>query len=289
MRKAVLYACLLVSTAYVSTTAVLWAGQTRLIFEPMRSLVVKPAELGFPVADVTIPVPTAGGRAQALHAWWMPAARPDAKLILYFHGNDGNVSTSVGETALLRELGYGVLVIDYRGYGQSDGKFPSEATVYEDAEAALAALVEDWQVKPRDICVYGHSLGAAVAIDLAAKHPELGGLIVESGFTSIYDMARLELQYGIYPVGILLNQRFDSIDKVAALKLPVLYIHGTADQVVPYEMGVALFERSGGHKRFVAVHGGSHDDNAAVAPAVLRAALTELTRESRPLELANAD
>jgi pimeloyl-ACP methyl ester carboxylesterase len=287
MRKAVLYACLAAFGAYVAAGAVLWAGQTRLIFEPMRSLVVKPAELAFPVAEVMIPVRTASAEAQMLHAWWMPVARADAKVILYFHGNDGNVSTSIGATALLRELGYAVLVVDYRGYGESDGVFPKEATIYEDAEAALAALVDRWLVKPRDVYVYGHSLGAAVAIDLAAKHPELGGLIVESGFTSIYDMARLESKYEIYPVSLLLNQRFESIKKVSQLALPVLYIHGTADRVVPYSMGVALFEQSGGFKRFVAVPGGGHENNAAVAPAALRAAITELTQAERPVELAD--
>lgn len=282
MRKAALYACLAAFAAYVSAGAVLWAAQKHLIFEPLRDLVVAPAELAFPVADFSIPV-----RGESLHAWWMPGSRNDGKLILYFHGNDGNVSTSVSETALLRELGFTVLAVDYRGYGESDGKFPSEASVYEDAEAALAALVS-WEIEPRDIYVYGHSLGAAIAIDLASRHPELGGLIVESGFTSIYDMARREPQYGLYPVRLLLNQRFDSISKVSRLELPVLYIHGTADQVVPYQMGEALYERSGGRKRFVAVRGGGHDDNAAVARSVMRAAILELTQADRPLEMAHA-
>jgi len=282
MRKGLLYASLAIFSAYVSAGAILWAAQTHLIFEPLRTLVVAPAELGFPVADITIPV-----RGETLHAWWMSGSRADDKLILYFHGNDGNVSTSVSKTALLRELGFAVLAVDYRGYGESDGKFPSEASVYEDAEAALAALL-GWQKDPRDIYVYGHSLGAAIAIDLATRHPELGGLIVEGGFTSIYDMARLEPRYGMYPVGLLLNQRFDSISKVSRLELPVLYIHGTADEVVPYEMGEALYERSGGRKRFVPVRGGGHDDNAAVAPAVLRAAILELTQASRPLEMEHA-
>ena len=278
MGKAVLYACFGALTAYMSATALLWASQSHFIFEPVRTLVVKPAELAFPVADITIPVPTAKAGRQALHAWWMPAARGDRKVVLYFHGNEGNVSTSIGETALLRGLGYSVLVIDYRGYGESDGAFPSETSVYEDAEAALAALLHEWRIRPDDIYVYGHSLGAAVAIDLAAKHPELGGLIVESAFTSIYDMAKLESRYGIFPVGMLLNQRFESINKVSRLSMPVLYIHGTADRVVPYNMGLELFQRSGGRKRFVAVAGGGHDDNAVVAPAEVGAALRELIR-----------
>ncbi len=268
--------CLVAAAVYFSATAALWASQGRFIFEPVRTLVVEPGELSFPVADVTIPVPSATTGPQALHAWWMPAPRSDAKLVLYFHGNEGNVSTSLGETALLRSLGYSVLVVDYRGYGQSDGASPSEASVYEDAEAALDALLHGWRLKPGEIYVYGHSLGAAVAIDLAARHPELGGLIVESAFTSIYDMARLEPKYGIFPVGLLLNQRFESIRKVPRLDLPVLYIHGTADRVVPYSMGVALYEQSGGRKRFVTVAGGGHDNNAAVAPGELGNALREL-------------
>lgn len=276
MRKALLYVCVATVAVYFSATAALWASQSRFIFEPVRPLVVKPTDLAFPVADVTIPVPTAKAGRQALHAWWMPGPRGTAKLVLYFHGNEGNVSTSVGETALLRNLGYSVLVIDYRGYGQSDGSFPSESGVYEDAEAALDALVYDWRLKPRDIYVYGHSLGAAVAIDLASRHPELGGLVVESGFTSIYDMAKLESKYEIFPVGLLLNQRFESIQKVSRLQMPVLYIHGTADRVIPYNMGVALYERSGGRKQFLAVAGGGHDDSAAVAPAEVGAALREL-------------
>jgi hypothetical protein len=278
VRKAALYVCLITAAVYFSATAALWAAQTRFIFEPVRTLVVKPGELDFPVADVTIPVPTAKAGEQMLHAWWMPARRRDAKVVLYFHGNEGNVSTSVGETALLRRLGYSLLVVDYRGYGESDGRFPSETSVYEDAEAALDALKHGWGVNARDIYLYGHSLGAAVAIDLASKHAELGGLIVESAFTSIYDMAKLEPKYGIFPVELLLNQRFESIKKVANLQLPVLYIHGTADRVVPYNMGLALYERSGGHKRFVAVPGGGHEDNAVVAPAELSAALRDLIR-----------
>lgn len=276
MRKAALYVCLIAAAVYFSATAALWASQSRFIFEPVRTLVVKPTELAFPVADVTIPVRSAKAGRETLHAWWMPAARSDAKLVLYFHGNEGNVSTSIGETALLRSLGYSVLVVDYRGYGESDGRFPSESSIYEDAEAALDALLDGWKVRPGDLYLYGHSLGAAVAIDLASKHPELGGLIVESAFTSIYDMAKLEPKYGIFPVELLLNQRFESIKKVAHLELPVLYIHGTADRVVPYSMGMALYQRSGGVKRFVAVPGGGHDDNAAVAPVALASAIREL-------------
>jgi hypothetical protein len=99
MRRAVLYVCLATFAGYVSASAVLWARQTHLIFEPVRAMVLQPGELGFPVADVTIPVPGAGAGRQTLHAWWMPAPHADTKLVLYFRGNEGNVSTSIGETA----------------------------------------------------------------------------------------------------------------------------------------------------------------------------------------------
>lgn len=284
MRNLVLYVSIAAVTAYAATGAGLWAAQRRLIFEPRRNLVVQPRELDFRVADVTIPV-----RGQKLHAWWMPAARQGGKFILYFHGNDGNVSTSLAETSLLRELGHELMVVDYRGYGQSDGTYPSESSVYEDAEAALAFLTGKWGIAPRDICIYGHSLGAAVAIDLAVKHPEVGGLIVESGFTSIYDMAELNQKYSIYPLRLLLNQRFDSIAKVPQLALPVLYIHGTADEVVPYRMGVSLYEHSGGRKRLLPVPGGDHDHNADVARAALARAIQELTGSPSATRVASAE
>jgi len=252
----------------VSAGAVLWAAQTHLIFEPMRNLVVAPAELSFPVADVTIPV-----RGETLHAWWMPGSRADGKLILYFHGNDGNVSTSVDGIAPLRELGYSVFMIDYRGYGASGGGFPSEAGVYQDAQSAWDYLVHDRGMNPANLFIYGHSLGGAIAIELALRHPEAAGLVVESSFTSIYDMARLEARYALLPVNLFLNQRFDSIAKVAHLRLPVLYIHGTADEIVPFKMGKALYDATPFARGFVAVPAGRHEDNAAAGGTALRFAI----------------
>jgi fermentation-respiration switch protein FrsA (DUF1100 family) len=145
--------------------------------------------------------------------------------------------------------------------------------VYEDAEAAWRYLVTDQRIDPRRLYIYGHSLGGAIAIELATRHPEAAGLIVESSFTSIYDMARLEKPYKLFPVGLFLNQRFDSIAKVERLALPALFIHGTADEVVPFSMGEQLYRRAGGMKRFVAIDGGRHDDNSAAGGAAFLAAI----------------
>jgi len=250
-------ACLLAATA-------LWAYQARLVFEPGRRLQARPGDFAFAVVETAVPV----GR-EALKGWWIPG-KPAGKVVLYLHGNDDNVATAVREVAPLRDLGHSVLVIDYRGFGASRGRFPSEASVYEDAEAAWRYLVGAG-VRPSELYIYGHSLGGAIAIELARRHPEAAGLVVESSFTSIYDMAMLQRRYAWLPVRRLLNQRFDSLAKVAGLSLPVLYLHGTADEVVPYDMGRRLYEASGGEKRFVALEGGRHEHDAAATPILLSA------------------
>jgi pimeloyl-ACP methyl ester carboxylesterase len=123
----------------------------------------------------------------------------------------------MGEIAPLRELGYSVFVPDYRGFGESEGSFPSEKTVYEDAEAAWNYPVDQRGIRPAHLYIYGHSLGGAIGIELALRHPEAAGLIVESSFTSIGEMAKLRKRYALLPIQ-LLNQRFDSIQKVSKLK-----------------------------------------------------------------------
>ncbi|HXL76969.1 MAG TPA: alpha/beta fold hydrolase [Burkholderiales bacterium] len=256
---------------------VLWGCQSCVsyfIFEPDRTLYAQPADFSFNVRDVGLPVRLSGDAGQSLHGWWVAAAAWDAKAVLYLHGNDGNVSTRMGDIAALRELGYAVFMPDYRGYGESEGSFPSEKTVYEDAEAAWIYLVDQRGIRPAKLYIYGHSLGGAIGIELAVHHPEAAGLIVESSFTSLRDMAKLRKQYALLPMQ-LLSQRFDSIQKVSRLRLPVLYIHGTADEIVPYAMGEQLFKASGGRKRFIAIGGGLHNNNAAVGGPLFRAAIRD--------------
>jgi pimeloyl-ACP methyl ester carboxylesterase len=266
-------ACTGVLFAYLATCALLWAFQSRLVFEPERTLRAAPGDFPFAVIEVAIPVGTAESRRQAATGWWIPSDRPGAKVVLYLHGNDGNVTTSMPEVDPLRQLGYSVFMIDYRGYGKSDPQFPSESSVYEDADAAWGYLVRERRILPAQLYIYGHSLGGAIAIELATKHPEAAGLIVESGFTSIYDMALLERRYALLPIKPFLNQRFDSVGKVGRLRLPVLYLHGTDDEVVPFSMGRRLFSESAGAKSFVAIDGGRHGDNSAAGGPAFRAAI----------------
>jgi pimeloyl-ACP methyl ester carboxylesterase len=273
------------AVGYLVTAAMLWGRQTRLIFRPQRTLRAKPADFPFTVLDVAVPVKSAGRPDQTLRAWLIPSAKPDAKVVLYLHGNDVNVSTSIREVEPLRELGYSVFMIDYRGYGASDGAFPSEASVYQDAEAAWAYLVMSG-IDPSDLYIYGHSLGGAVAIDLAARHPEAGGLIVESSFTSIYDMAVLSKPVALLPVKLFLKHRFESLGKVARLRLPALYIHGTADEIVPFDMARRLFDATPGFKRFAAIDGGRHDDNAVAGGSAFRSAISAFVEDTSALRAA---
>ena len=258
-----------VALVYGVSCVGLYAAQRYLVFEPDTTLHTAPADYPFPVQDIAL----AGEPRQTLHGWWVAAPNPQAKVVLYLHGNDGNVSTNMDGVAGLRELGYSVFLIDYRGYGASGGGFPSEQGVYRDAQSAWDYLVRERGVDPANLVIYGHSLGGAIAIELALHHPEAAALVVESSFTSMRDLARLETRYAVVPVGLLLNQRFDSIEKVGRLRLPVLYIHGTADEIVPFEMGKALYEATPAARGLVAVRAGRHENAAAVGGTDLRSAI----------------
>ncbi len=261
----------------VLAVAALAGCQGQPIFEPDRSLRVGPGDFPFAVEEVHIPVRGADGEPQELNAWWIPSRRHRRTAVLYLHGNDGNLGTNIDEVEPLRSLGYSVLMIDYRGFGRSHPMRPTEASVYEDAGAAWRYLVEARGYRPGRVFIYGHSLGGAIAIELARLHPEAAGLVVESSFTSIYDMAMLDKLYRLLPLRPFLTQ-FDSLGKVASLKLPVLFLHGTADEVVPFSMGERLYGASGGQKRFVALPGGRHEHGPQPEGAPLREALREFLR-----------
>ena len=250
-----------------------YSVQRHMVFEPDPTLHAVPGAYSFTVRDVGVVDPSEPGRT--LHGWWVTAADPRARVMLYLHGNDGNVSTNVEGIASLRTLGYSVFMLDYRGYGASSGGFPSEAGVYQDAQSAWDYLVHKRGIAPANLFIYGHSLGGAIAIELALHHPEAAGLMVEGSFTSIRDMAMRERRYALLPVNLMLNQRFYSISKVGQHRLPVLYIHGTADEIVPFEMGERLCNATPFARGLVAVSGANHENTAAVGGARL---LSEISR-----------
>ena len=190
-----------------------------------------------------------------LNAYILPAPE-SSKVLLWFHGNAENIGMGFDRLKALAQLDANVLAVDYRGYGKSEGS-PDEAGVYRDAEAAYSYLIESRRFNPKNIFVYGHSLGGAVAVELASRH-ECGGLIVESSFTSVPEMARHI--YRLPFIEYLPHNRFDSLAKIARVRAPVLIIHGTRDQVIPFEMGQKLFEAAAQPKTFMRIEGAGHDD-----------------------------
>ena len=200
--------------------------------------------------DVWINLPEAPGKPK-LHALWLAGPTPEAPVMLYLHGARRNVESSVFRIQHMRELGFAVLAIDYRGFGRSSEELPSEDTVAEDARTAWQWIGAKHPAQDRYI--FGHSLGGAIAVRLATEVSDAKGLIVEGTFTSIPAVFE-SMKWG----WLLITQRFDSAERIAKVKVPVLVVHGDADSLIPPVLGRALYERAAAPKRFVLVEGGTH-------------------------------
>ncbi len=249
---------------YALACSYLWARQSHFIFMPRREIKKTPAVYQLPFEDVYVSVESPSGPKERIHGWWIPAQRLSGKTLLYLHGSALNIGANVDHARRFHNLGFDVFIFSYRGYGLSEGEFPSEEQVYTDAEAAWNYLVGRREIEPGHIFIYGHSIGGAVAIDLALRHPDAAGLIVEATFTSIVDMARLEYRYRLLPMDLIVDQKFDSLKKVGRLQTPVLYMHGTKDILVPSEMSRRLYEKTSSPKRLKFINGGGHNNSASV-------------------------
>jgi uncharacterized protein len=255
---------------YVAVCLFLFLQQTRLIFFPSARIEMTPAAFNLPYEEVWLSVGTDKAAGQ-INGWWIPATRTErvnqrSLTLLYLHGNGVNIGANVAQANYFHQLEFSVLLVDYRGYGRSQGAFPGEAQVYQDAQTAWNYLVQDRKISPDQIFIYGHSLGGAIAIDLAIRHPNAAGLIVQSTFTSMRDMVDRTTPFRLFP-DFLLTQRFASIQKVPDLRMPVLFIHGKADAQVPFDMSVALYAAAPEPKRLYLVPGAGHNDVTSTAGA----------------------
>jgi pimeloyl-ACP methyl ester carboxylesterase len=238
--------------------------QREWIFRAQRDVTATPANYGLAFDEVWLKVAGEGdGAVERVHGWWIPGPDSGAPTLLYLHGARWSLSNNLFRIQRLQRMGFAVLAIDYRGFGRSDGELPSEEQSYADAQAAWQHL-RRLEPDPRRRFLYGHSLGGAVAIELATRNDDVAGLIVESSFTSMREMADA-MGYGNYPLGLVLTQRFDSLAKIASVKTPVLFVHGTSDRFVPAEMSERLYAAAPEPKRLLLVENGNHSNVATVA------------------------
>jgi fermentation-respiration switch protein FrsA (DUF1100 family) len=223
------------------------------LFFPTSEIVTTPAELGVHYEDVYFTT----NDGLRLNGWFVPGTSEITWL--WFHGNGGNISHRTEEIVQIRHLlGVNLFIIDYRGYGKSQGT-PSEQGTYQDARAALDYLRSRPDISPDQIVYFGRSLGAAVAVKLAVEHPPRGMILV-APFASLKDMARIH--YPALPgVAWLARNRYNSLARISAIESPLLILHGDQDIIVPLSQGRKLFEEAGQPKQFQILPGAGHDDS----------------------------
>jgi fermentation-respiration switch protein FrsA (DUF1100 family) len=248
MIRSFLLTLLLLATWAPPTYAML---EHRFIFFPDTSLHSTPTDVKLPFEDVTF----LAEDGTPLHGWFIPgdAGRP---VVLYCHGNAGNISDRLFTVRFLHQHGLSVLIFDYRGYGQSLGE-ASEAGTYSDARGARKWLINKGWSDARMIYL-GRSLGAAVALQLAIEEPP-AGLVLETPFTSIAEMGRHHYPLLFPLIGWLLEVDYDNRSKITRLKAPLLLIHGTMDEIVPVSMGEQLHAAAQGKKKLLLLNGAYHN------------------------------
>jgi uncharacterized protein len=260
--------------ASLAGCATLDEQQRKWIFQPTDRTWWGGAQSAEGMSDVWIEFASAEEKQPIkLHALWLPQPRADAPVMLYLHGARWDVRSSAHRMRRMHELGFAVLGIDYRGFGQSTNTLPSEDLAHEDALAAWRWLATQQPQAKR--FVFGHSLGGAIAVRLASDAGDASGVIVEGGFTSIPDVFST-MKWGWLPLGPLITQRFDAASRLDRLEAPLLVVHGSNDNLIKPELGRALYERAKQPKRFVLVEGGTHHNTNAVGQVQYRQAVAEL-------------
>jgi hypothetical protein len=254
--------------AFGGLTAVMYFAQRKLMYFPETARTA-PAAAGFPAAEEVILDTTDGER---VIAWHVPP-RGGNPVVLYFHGNGGALRYRVQRFRDLIRDGNGLVALSYRGYGGSTGS-PTEAGLLADAEAAYAFAAARYP--PERLVLWGESLGGAVAIALAARQ-KVGRLVLEAAFTSAADIGASV--YWFLPVRLLMQDQFRSDQRIGQVKAPLLFLHGTNDNVVPLAFGERLFALANEPKRMVRFPGGGHNDlDAYGAQAVARPFIAEAAR-----------
>lgn len=264
-------------SAYLSGCVIVDWEQRRWIFQPIEDAWGPGLAAAAGMHDVWIDFvsahPEQRGEAVRLHGLWAPQPDTESPVLLFLHGVRWDVRASATRMRQLHALGFSVLGIDYRGFGRSTAFMPSETLIAEDARAAWDWLARRHPQAPR--YVFGHSLGAAVAVRLAHEVPDESGLIVEGAFTSTADVLR-STSWGWLPVIWLITQRFDAASRIAEVGSPVLVVHGSEDTMVSPKLGRALYDQAVPPKFFLLVEGAVHENTDVIGHELYRTALREL-------------
>ncbi len=244
---------LLLVGGYVALLLFLYVYQSHLLFLPnlpSREIVATPDTVGLAYEPVTIVT----GDGISLDAWFLPV-RQARGVLLFFHGNAGNISHRLDSLKIFHELGLATLIFDYRGYGRSRGQ-PSEEGTYRDADAVWRYITEERQTAPSNVVLFGRSLGAAIAAYVATAQTP-GALIIESGFTSVPDLAAAV--YPFFPVRRLARFRYHTEAYLKAVTCPVMIVHSRDDEIIPFAHGRRLFAVANEPKQLLEIRGGHND------------------------------
>ncbi len=240
--------------------------QPRIVFRPSRTLSADPSALGLPFENVYPQLPN-GDR---VHGWWLPCAGTE-KVIVCFPGSIGNISHELSTASFLRGLGANVLIVDYPGFGNSEGR-PSERGCYLTASAALDYAIRQKGRRPDQVILFGRSLGGTVAAWLAARHP-CARLVLHGAFTSVPDLA--SQTYPFFPVRYFCYIRFNTLKQIRACGCPVVVMHAPSDTVIPIRHGERILREAPEPNRFVPLRGDHYGAEWQHTPE-LRADLTRL-------------
>ncbi|MHC4644931.1 MAG: alpha/beta hydrolase [Planctomycetota bacterium] len=240
----------LLLAAYVGMALILYFMQAAFLYGPSPEISYTPADLGLDFEKVFFE--SADGLQ--LNGWFIPAEN-SSFTILFCHGNAGNIAHRLDSISLFNNLGLNCFIFDYRGYGLSEGK-PTEQGTYLDAQAAYRWLTEDKKLSPGNIIIFGRSLGGSVAAHLAGK-VDAKSLVIESAFTSYVEMGRKFYPY--LPVRLFATFRYDTIDYLKDVAVPVMIIHSKNDELLPFDFALALYEAANDPKELVEIFG-SHND-----------------------------
>lgn len=240
----------IIVSVWILLSLLLYIYQPKFIYYPYANIEATPQTIGLEYENVTLTT----SDDLKINGWWIPHEHARATL-LFLHGNAGNISHRLESIKIFHKLGLSVFIIDYRGYGKSEGK-PTEKGTYIDAETAWDYLITEKNIKRDNIIIFGRSLGGAVANWLAYKHLP-AAVIFESTFTSIADMGKHYYPY--LPTSFLTRIKYPSINRIAAIKSPKLIIHSKNDDIVPYKYGKQLFKAANKPKIFLDIHGGHNE------------------------------